>query len=90
MSFICLYQGRQDECVECGGWADPKTALDGPTGRVCSADCADSAAESLTCIEDAQRQRRQAEDDFAAQVAQLRERGFSYEEIDDILQDVPT
>ncbi len=89
MSFICLYQGRADECVECGGWANPKTALDGPTGRVCSADCADSAAATLTRMEQAQAERRRAEDEYAAQVAQLRERGFSYEEIDDILQEAP-
>lgn len=85
MGFICLYEGRRGECVECGGWAGP----DPLDGRFCSADCADSYAANLTRIEESDRLRRQAEDDFAAEVARLSSAGYSYEEIDTILEDMP-
>lgn len=85
MSFICLYQGRAGECHECGGWS----GRDPIDGRFCSADCADSYAEAMTRMEASEKARRKADDDFAAEVARLRDRGFSYEEIDDILQEMP-
>lgn len=36
-----------DTCVECGGWlhAERRNGFSGPTGRVCSEDCAADATE---------------------------------------------
>jgi len=81
---MCLYQGRAGECWECGG--DIGEAID---GRFCSGDCADSYAANQTAIEAREKGRRDAEDAFAAGVARLFGAGYSYEEIDTILEDMP-
>jgi hypothetical protein len=81
--FFCLYQPHR--CHECGRELG-SSAID---GRFCSLECADSQAEALTRIEESDHRRRQAEDDFAAEVDRLSAAGYSYAEIDTILEDMP-
>lgn len=83
--FACVDTGS---CWECGGWLHA-VQRGGIDGRFCSDDCADSYAAYQTRVEEADRQRRQAEDDFADEVARLIAAGYTYEEIDTILEDMP-
>jgi hypothetical protein len=83
MSFVCLYRPK-GECVECGGRADPERADD-----FCSDDCAASFADNLARIEASEKARRDDEDAFAAEVARLVKAGYTYEEIDTILEGMP-
>lgn len=77
--YLCLYLPA-GECVECGGLADPERADD-----FCSDFCAASYGDNLARIEASDKARRDAEDAYGREVTRLRGRGFSYEEIDDIL-----
>lgn len=85
MSFVCLYEGRRGECVECGGWAGP----DPLDGRFCSADCADSYAANLTKMEQRQAERRADEDAYGEAVGRLLAEGLDHEEIDRVLAGWP-
>jgi hypothetical protein len=83
MSFICLYQPNR--CHEC----DRELGLNAIDGRFCDGECADAFAEAQTRIEESDRLRRQAEDAFAAEVERLSAAGYSYAEIDTLLEDMP-
>ncbi len=62
---VCLYMGRSDECVECGGGNETGT-------QFCSHDCADHFAERGREQQQALARRRAADDAFAAAAARLR------------------
>ena len=80
---VCLYQGRPDECPECGGFNETGT-------RFCSHDCAASWDERVATLEAARVERRRREDAFAAAAQELRDLGHTDEEIDQMLAGMPS
>lgn len=82
-NIVCLYQGRPDECPECGGINETGT-------RFCSHDCGANYAERCASQEAARVERRRREDAFAAAAQELRELGHTDEEIDQLLTGMPS
>ena len=82
MTVVCAFTGIPGDCQECGGHD--------PTGTgFCSHDCRAARADREARHEAERQAQRENEAAFAAAVDQLRERGHSDEEIDDILKGWP-
>jgi hypothetical protein len=81
--FFCAYQGSPYECTECGGVKPGDLPY-------CCHECAASAAAR------AERHRREIADQraradaFGREVDRLRAAGHTYQQIDELLKDVPS
>lgn len=81
--FVCVYTGRADECMECGGFNQ--------TGdRFCSHECAGSYADRAAVQEAEVQARRDREDAFGRECDRLRALGYGDVEIDALLIGMPT
>jgi hypothetical protein len=81
--FLCVYLGRTGECWECGG-------LGRQGSHFCSDACEESYDANVAEMEAARQRRRDKEDAFAAAVACLMGRGYTYGAADELLADWPT
>lgn len=87
MTFVCAYLGDPAECMECGGYVPTPGARQ---DRFCGDDCAASYADRCAALDAAQAARRAREDAFGVEVDRLRGLGHSDEEIDRLLEGMPS